>query len=122
MVSDKFKRSLTINGVLLVTDIAAGLILYNYGKSKGSKVSFSVPPRTEFLKMCGVAAVTSVLTGAAITKIENSLDVEIFDVKLGLGVAPLLKLEDGFEAKDLLKLPFLRGFDDCFSITTEFFP
>ena len=79
MVSDKFKRSLTINGVLLVTDIAAGLILYNYGKSKGSKVSFSVPPRTEFLKMCGVAAVTSVLTGAAITKIENSLDVEIFD-------------------------------------------
>lgn len=79
MVSSKFKRSLVINSVLLVTDLAAGLILYNYGKSKGSKVSFSLPPPYEFGKMCGVAAVTSLLTGAAITKVENKLNVEIFD-------------------------------------------
>jgi len=79
MVSSKFKRSLVINSVLLVTDLGAGLVLYNYGKSKGSKVSFSLPPSDEFWKMAGVALATSILTGAAITKVEDRLKVEIFD-------------------------------------------
>jgi hypothetical protein len=79
MVSSKFKRSLVINSVLLVTDLGAGLVLYNYGKSKGSKVSFSLPPSDEFWKMAGVALATSILTGAAITKVEDRLNVEIFD-------------------------------------------
>jgi len=79
MVSSKFKRSLVINSVLLVTDLGAGLVLYNYGKSKGSKVSFSLPPSDEFWKMAGVAMATSILTGAAITKVEDRLKVEIFD-------------------------------------------
>lgn len=79
MVSPKFKRSLVINSVLLITDLGAGLVLYNYGKSKGNKVSFSLPPPDEFWKMCGVALATSILTGAAITKVEDQLDVEIFD-------------------------------------------
>ena len=79
MVSEKFKKSLLINSVLLVTDLGAGLILYNYGKSKGKKVSFSIPPGTELWSMCAVAAVTSILTGAALTKLENHLKVEIFD-------------------------------------------
>ena len=79
MVSKRFKKSLLINSVLLVTDLGAGLVLYNYGKSKGNKVTLSLPPSNEFWKMCGVAAVTSILTGAAITKVEKQLDVEIFD-------------------------------------------
>ena len=79
MVSPKFKRSLVINSVLLITDIGAGLVLYNYGRSKGNKVSFSLPPPNEFWKMFGVAFATSILTGAAITKVEKRLDVEIFD-------------------------------------------
>jgi hypothetical protein len=79
MVGERLRKSLLINGVLLVTDIGAGLVLYNYGKSKGSNVSFSIPPKSEFWKMCGVAAITSVLTGYAITKVEDRLDVEIFD-------------------------------------------
>jgi len=79
MVSDKFRKSLLINSVLLVTDIGAGLVLYNYGKAKGSSVSLSIPPKSEFWKMCGVAAVTSVLTGYAITRVEERLNVEIFD-------------------------------------------
>lgn len=79
MVSEKFRKSLLINGVLLVTDIGAGLVLYNYGKAKGSSVSLSIPPKTEFWKMCGVAAITSVLTGYAITRVEDRLKVEIFD-------------------------------------------
>jgi hypothetical protein len=79
MVSEKFKKSLLINGVLLVTDLGAGLILYNYGKSKGKKVSFSIPPGMELKSMLLVAGVTSILTGAALTKLENHLKVEIFD-------------------------------------------
>ena len=79
MVSSKFKRSLVINSVLLITDLGAGLVLYNYGKSKGNKVSFSLPPSDEFWKMAGVALATSILTGAAITKVEDRLKVEIFD-------------------------------------------
>tara|TARA_R110002096_G_scaffold5806_1_gene26752 strand:- start:3949 stop:4350 length:402 start_codon:yes stop_codon:yes gene_type:complete len=79
MVSDKFRKSILINSVLLVTDLGAGLILYNYGKSKGKKVSFSIPPGMELWSMCAVAAVTSLLTGAALTKLENHLKVEIFD-------------------------------------------
>jgi hypothetical protein len=79
MVSSKFKRSLVINSVLLITDLGAGLVLYNYGKSKGNKVSFSLPPQNEFWKMAGVALATSILTGAAITKVEDRLNVEIFD-------------------------------------------
>ncbi len=79
MVSPKFKRSLVINSVLLITDLGAGLVLYNYGKSKGNKVSFSLPPPNEFWKMAGVALATSILTGAAITKVEDQLNVEIFD-------------------------------------------
>ena len=83
MVSEKFKKSLLINSVLLVTDLGAGLILYNYGKSKGKKVSFSIPPgkfpKGELWSMIAVATVTSILTGAALTKLENHLKVEIFD-------------------------------------------
>jgi len=79
MVGERLRKSLLINGVMSVTDIGAGLVLYNYGKSKGANVSFSIPPKSEFWKMCGVAAVTSVLTGYAITKVEDRLDVEIFD-------------------------------------------
>ena len=83
MVSEKFKKSLLINSVLLVTDLGAGLILYNYGKSKGKKVSLSIPPgkfpKGELWSMIAVATVTSILTGAALTKLENHLKVEIFD-------------------------------------------
>ena len=79
MVSEKFKKSLLINSVLLVTDLGAGLILYNYGKSKGKKVSFSIPPGMELWSMIAVATVTSIVTGAALTKLENHLKVEIFD-------------------------------------------
>jgi len=79
MVSDKFKKSLRINSVLLITDLGAGLILYNYGKSKGKKVSFSIPPGMELWSMLLVAGATSVLTGAALNRVEKRLKVEIFD-------------------------------------------
>ena len=76
---DIIKKSLMINSVLLFTDIAAGMVLYNYGKSSGSAVSLRVPPKREFWNMVGVAAVTSVLTALAINKVEDYLKVEIFD-------------------------------------------
>jgi len=73
------KKSIAINSVLLVTDIGAGLILYNFGKGGGKKVTFALPPKKEFLKMTGVAVVASLLTGLAITKVEKIIGVEIFD-------------------------------------------
>ena len=73
------KKSLMINSVLLFTDIGAGMILYNYGKSAGQGVSFRVPPKKEFWNMVWVAAVTSVITALAINKVEDLLKVEIFD-------------------------------------------
>ena len=79
MVSDKFKKSMLINAVLLVTDLGAGLVLYNYGKSKGREISFSIPPGNELKSMLMVAGVTSILTGAALTRVEKRLKVEIFD-------------------------------------------
>lgn len=132
MVSPKFKRSLVINSVLLITDIGAGLVLYNYGRSKGNKVSFSLPPPNEFWKMFGVAFATSILTGAAITKVEKRLDVEIFDDTDQAFLDPSewdslftafkgWKIGQGLESKDgkitvpesIEKMSRLGGFDEA---------
>ena len=47
--------------------------------------------------------------------------VEILDDKLDLKFGPLLKFEDDFNPKDLLKLFLLISLFICFSMTTVFF-
>ena len=87
-MSKSLKKSLAINSVLLVTDVGAGLILYNFGKGSGKTLSFAIPPKMEFFKMTGVALVVSVLTGLAITKVEKAVGVEIFDETDGAYLDP----------------------------------
>lgn len=79
-MNDRLKNALILTGVLVVADLAQGVVLYSLGKSGGSFSGFfenlTIPSGRQLFNLVLVAIGTSLIVGSTQDYIKNRLNLD----------------------------------------------